>query len=332
MTSCSARRSSSTRRCSPRSTRSSGRPRSSRTPSSRSRMRANWWGLAEREAASALRPHQQERRDQRHPGLGATTTTARRTSSPRSSSSVYRLHPLLPEELEVRALEDDSLLDVDGVPGDHPAQRPARARRRRKGVGPLVLVRRPASRCRPAAQLPALDAGPHTARRHAPRPRRARHHARPRARGAALQRVPASAAPHARRRPSTSSRTTRSGPKSSGDVRRRRREGRSAGRHACRDAAARDSASATRRSACSSSWRAGDSRATASSPTATRRSTTRKTGLQWIADNTCEAVLLRHFPELGKALDGVANAFAPWNVSTSRTTPAAAATAAGQHE
>ena len=57
-----------------------------------------------------------------------------------------------------------------------------------------------------------------------------------------------------------------------------------------------------------------------------------KTGLQWVADNTMKSVLLRHFPQLGKALDGVPNAFVPWNVSTSRTTPAAAATAAGQHE
>lgn len=57
-----------------------------------------------------------------------------------------------------------------------------------------------------------------------------------------------------------------------------------------------------------------------------------KTGLQWVADNTMKTVLLRHFPELAKALDGVPNAFVPWNVSTSRTTPAAAATAAGQHE
>ena len=40
-----------------------------------------------------------------------------------------------------------------------------------------------------------------------------------------------------------------------------------------------------------------------------------KTGLQWIADNTMITVLLRHFPELGKALEGVPNAFVPWNES-----------------
>ena len=37
-----------------------------------------------------------------------------------------------------------------------------------------------------------------------------------------------------------------------------------------------------------------------------------KTGLKWVADNTMVTVLERHYPELGKALDGVDNAFAPW--------------------
>lgn len=43
-----------------------------------------------------------------------------------------------------------------------------------------------------------------------------------------------------------------------------------------------------------------------------------KAGLQWVADNSMITVLLRHFPELAKALDGVPNAFVPWNVSTPR--------------
>jgi hypothetical protein len=41
-------------------------------------------------------------------------------------------------------------------------------------------------------------------------------------------------------------------------------------------------------------------------------------GLKWVADNTMITVLLRHYPELAKALDGVPNAFVPWNVSTTR--------------
>ena len=36
-------------------------------------------------------------------------------------------------------------------------------------------------------------------------------------------------------------------------------------------------------------------------------------GLRWIDESTMSAVLLRHYPELGPALRGVKNAFAPWN-------------------
>jgi hypothetical protein len=35
-------------------------------------------------------------------------------------------------------------------------------------------------------------------------------------------------------------------------------------------------------------------------------------GLDWIADTTMKTLLLRHFPELGRSLEGVENAFAPW--------------------
>jgi hypothetical protein len=37
-----------------------------------------------------------------------------------------------------------------------------------------------------------------------------------------------------------------------------------------------------------------------------------QTGLDWIDDTTMSDVLLRHFPELAPALEGVENAFAPW--------------------
>jgi hypothetical protein len=40
-----------------------------------------------------------------------------------------------------------------------------------------------------------------------------------------------------------------------------------------------------------------------------------RAGLRWVAGNSMITVLLRHFPELGKALEGVPNAFVPWNVS-----------------
>jgi hypothetical protein len=38
-----------------------------------------------------------------------------------------------------------------------------------------------------------------------------------------------------------------------------------------------------------------------------------KTGMDWIRDNTMSSVLLRHFPRLEPSLEGVKNAFAPWN-------------------
>jgi Animal haem peroxidase len=38
-----------------------------------------------------------------------------------------------------------------------------------------------------------------------------------------------------------------------------------------------------------------------------------KTGMDWIRDNTMSSVLLRHFPRLAPSLQNVKNAFAPWN-------------------
>ncbi len=37
-------------------------------------------------------------------------------------------------------------------------------------------------------------------------------------------------------------------------------------------------------------------------------------GMDWIRNNSMKSVLLRHFPQLGPALEGVKNSFAPWNV------------------
>ncbi|MFY0583990.1 peroxidase family protein [Cystobacter fuscus] len=41
-------------------------------------------------------------------------------------------------------------------------------------------------------------------------------------------------------------------------------------------------------------------------------STYTQTGLDWIADNTMRTVLMRHYPSLKPVLEGVENAFAPW--------------------
>jgi hypothetical protein len=41
-------------------------------------------------------------------------------------------------------------------------------------------------------------------------------------------------------------------------------------------------------------------------------------GLDWVADNNMRTVLLRHYPDLSKAFEGVTNAFAPWKESMAR--------------
>jgi hypothetical protein len=41
-------------------------------------------------------------------------------------------------------------------------------------------------------------------------------------------------------------------------------------------------------------------------------------GMDWIQNNSMKSVLLRHFPELGQALEGVNNCFSPWNVVAER--------------
>jgi hypothetical protein len=38
-------------------------------------------------------------------------------------------------------------------------------------------------------------------------------------------------------------------------------------------------------------------------------------GFDWVESNTMRTVLLRHFPELARALEGVANPFAPWTAT-----------------
>ncbi len=47
-----------------------------------------------------------------------------------------------------------------------------------------------------------------------------------------------------------------------------------------------------------------------------------KVGMDWIRDNTMSTVLLRHYPALEPSLRGVKNAFAPWNRVSTQTTAA----------
>jgi hypothetical protein len=41
-------------------------------------------------------------------------------------------------------------------------------------------------------------------------------------------------------------------------------------------------------------------------------------GIAWIKENTFQTVLIRNYPELAPALQGVKNPFAPWKAATSR--------------
>jgi Animal haem peroxidase len=41
-------------------------------------------------------------------------------------------------------------------------------------------------------------------------------------------------------------------------------------------------------------------------------------GMDWIHNNSMKSVLLRHFPELGQALEGINNSFSPWNIVAER--------------
>ena len=66
-------------------------------------MNANWYGVAAAlGAASRFGARRHSRCIVRHRRLASRSTTPRRTRSPRSSSSVYRLHPLIPDDYEIR--------------------------------------------------------------------------------------------------------------------------------------------------------------------------------------------------------------------------------------
>ncbi len=139
-------------------------------------MRANWWGLAG------------ERLHRRFGRLGRSDLVSGIPGSAHDHhgapyqlteefAAVYRLHPLLPDQLDVRSLGRRLAAGHHGVQGDHPAQRGARAGRTAGGAGSLVLVRDPASRSSSAPQLPELDAGSHASGRDPTRPRGSRHRA-----------------------------------------------------------------------------------------------------------------------------------------------------------
>ena len=196
-TSCSARRSSSTRRCIAKIHTVEWTPAIIAIRCCTSRMRANWWGLAEERVAPEVRPHQRERRDQRHPRIADRPPRRARISSPRSSSrstGCTRCCRTTRDPLRSRT----TALESPGVQRHHPAERRSGAARRHQGAGHLVFVRRASTRARCACTtIPRFMLRTSRCRRRASRPRRRGHHSRPGARRPALQRVPPPAAPEA---------------------------------------------------------------------------------------------------------------------------------------
>ena len=69
-------------------------------------MNANWYGVAAEVAQAPHRPRRQGRAAQRHRRLASSTTTPRRTRSPSEFVSVYRLHPLIPDEYDDPLAQD----------------------------------------------------------------------------------------------------------------------------------------------------------------------------------------------------------------------------------
>ena len=91
-------------------------------------MRANWWGLAEEQTAPEVRPLSENDVISGIPGSNADHHGAPYQLT-EEFVSVYRLHPLLPDELEIHSLKDNALLEVLAVQRHHPAQRGAGAAR-----------------------------------------------------------------------------------------------------------------------------------------------------------------------------------------------------------
>ena len=202
-----------------------------------------------REARQAARPAHVERGDPRHPGLADD-----HHGVPYSLTEefVVRLPdaPADPGRLQLPLARPTTSCCRSGRCGDRRRCTCASGSRAVDGR-PALLVRDLASGRDHAAQLPALSAGLPPRRRHAGRPRLDRRPARPRARRAALQRVPPPAAPEAVRHLRGDGRHARARRGAAPGLR-RRRSGRHDDRACTPSGSRRASASATRPSASSS--------------------------------------------------------------------------------
>ena len=159
-------------------------------------MKANWWGLRDRASVSRDRPRSARTRRSAacrcrgvdHHGADYCLTE--------EFVSVYRMHPLMRDDLPVRSAADGRLLatvpTTEGVIGNQDQLGVFKSR----GLGfhrRVLLVRRRQSRRRSrSTTIPNFLRELTTARRRGDRPRLDRHHARSRTRRAALQPVPSS--------------------------------------------------------------------------------------------------------------------------------------------
>ena len=267
-------------------------------------------GPPRRAARQALRPNR-ERGAQRHPRLADRTTTACRTRSPRSSSPSTACTRCCPDDFTFRSLEDDAVLEERTFPeiGALETRAPAgrdRARRTRSI--------RSASRIPGAITLhnfPRFLQHFDRAGRDDHRPGRDRRPAHPRARRAALQRVPRlfhlKPVAHVRgadRQPGVG--------RGAAARLRRRRARRPDGRHVRRAAAEGLRLQRHRLPHLHPDGLAAAEERPLLHPRLHAPRSTRRPGWTGSTRRTMSDVLLRHFPELEPALRGVTNAFAPW--------------------
>ena len=229
-------------------------------------------------------------------------------------SIVYRMHPLIPDDYEIRSARDDSAVasyDLRQLSG--PAGKQVLLE---SDMGDLLYSFGTSNPGRSgAAELPEVPAGVPAPGRQVHRPRRHRHRAHPRARRAALQRVPPPAAPEAgrelRRPHRRRRRCSRCSPTSTtsiddvdtivGMFAEKRPQG-----FGFSDTAFRIFILMASRRLNSDRFFTDDFRPEVYSPA----------GFRWVQDNDMTTVLLRHYPQLRPALHGVDNPFAPWPRAT----------------
>ena len=226
--------------------------------------------------------------------------------------AVYRLHPLLPDDYAIRDHETGALVEETGFdPIQGHGTRPTIEQLRL--VEPALHVRHRQPGRDHAQEPPERAQRPRAADRGPGRPRDARHPARSRARRAPLQRLPRAAAQAADR---AASRTSPTIPPLAEEIRDVYdgdidRVDLQVGLLAeplppgfgFSDTAFRIFILMASRRLKSDRFFTNDYSPDVYTPE----------GINWVEGNTMVDVLLRHHPELGPALDGVENAFAPWN-------------------